>query len=80
MSTRKLAFVPLDTGEESRFYAHVSNMLESENDKERRKAERLAKEQIELWDNDDSCPYAEDDRYWTDFHAEVCLDMWKELV
>mgnify|MGYP001208266019 CR=1 FL=1 len=80
MSDRKLAFVPLDQGETSRYFEYVEGLIESDNDKRVRKGQKLAERQVELWEEDDSCPNEDYDEYWTVLDAEVCLDMWNSLV
>ena len=79
MSDRRLAFVGFDLGEKSNYYDYVEGLLDSEDDRKVRRGQRLAEEQVELWEEDHSCPN-DDDEYWNDLYAETCLDMWQSLV
>ncbi len=63
-------------------------MIYNGTDKERRKAEKIASQQAELWSEDQSCPWDEDNAYhsgyiqdWSEsYHGEASLEYWLDLA
>tara|TARA_B100001778_G_scaffold13776_1_gene10677 strand:+ start:1971 stop:2213 length:243 start_codon:yes stop_codon:yes gene_type:complete len=80
MSEKKNSLRGIDESESSRYYEYVVGLLNNNIVRLNRKGQKLAEEQVELWEEDDSCPSDDLEDDWGEIHGEINLDMWSELV
>ena len=88
MSYRIAPIAPLCVNTTTGYYEKMTEMVYYGNDKQRRKAERIASQQVELWSQDLSCPWDETSAYHTDYiedwseeyHGEASLEYWLDIA
>ena len=88
MSNRIAPIAPLCVSTTTRYYEKVTKMISQGNDKIRRKGQRIATQQVELWSQDQTCPWDESSSYHPDFiqdwseeyHGGASLDYWLDLT
>lgn len=88
MSSRIAAIPPLNINAKSRYYKKLENDLNSGDEYRMKKASKAVEEQIQLWNEDLSCPYDETTQdfkhyseIWTEwYYGEINLELWKNLA
>ena len=72
----------------TRYYDEIKKKVSTGTDKERRQAAKIASQQVELWSQDQSCPWDEDSAShsgyiedWSEnYHGEASLEYWLDLT
>jgi len=88
MSNRKAATAATDISTKSRYFKKLEQDIKFGNEYQKKRASKNVKEQILLWELDQSSPYDDpitnDEKYysanWADsYHGTINLELWDEL-